>query len=147
MRKAYSYIRFSTPEQAAGDSLRRQLDASKKYCSENNLSLDTRLILRDEGVSAYKGRNKREALGEFLRLAQRGDIPSGSVLLVENLDRISREKPRKALRTLEAIVESGIEVVTLFDKRRHTVETLDDFMGLLASLVIMSRANEESATK
>jgi len=30
-KKAYSYIRFSTPEQLKGDSLRRQLESSRKY--------------------------------------------------------------------------------------------------------------------
>jgi len=146
VRRAYSYVRFSTPEQSQGDSARRQIALSKEYCLKNDLSLDTRLNFRDE-VSAFKGKNKQGALGDFLRLAQRGDIPRDSVLLVESLDRISREKPRKALRTLESIVDTGIEVVTLFDKRRHTVDTLDDFTGLLGSLMIMERANEESTTK
>jgi len=30
-KKAYSYIRFSTPEQLKGDSLRRQLESSREY--------------------------------------------------------------------------------------------------------------------
>jgi len=32
-KKAYSYIRFSTPEQLKGDSLRRQLESSRKYAA------------------------------------------------------------------------------------------------------------------
>ena len=147
VRKAYSYLRFSTPEQAKGDSKRRQLENSKKYCRANDLSLDNRLQFRDEGISAFKGRNKQGALGEFLRLAQRGDLEPNCVLLVESLDRISREKPRLALRTLEAIVETGVEVVTLFDGHKHTAESLDSFTGLMASMMIMARAHEESSIK
>jgi|GEM_PF-5511149 len=33
MTKAYSYIRFSTPEQLKGDSLRRQKEASEQYAN------------------------------------------------------------------------------------------------------------------
>ena len=35
--RAYSYIRFSTPEQAEGDSLRRQLEDSIAYAEEHGL--------------------------------------------------------------------------------------------------------------
>ena len=49
MKVAYSYIRFSTPEQMKGDSLRRQLEASRKYAAEHDLVLDD--TLRDLGKS------------------------------------------------------------------------------------------------
>ena len=47
MPKAFSYVRFSTPEQAKGDSLRRQLERSKKYADEHGLVLDTSFNLLD----------------------------------------------------------------------------------------------------
>jgi hypothetical protein len=40
---AYSYIRFSTPDQIKGDSLRRQTEASSHYAAEHNLTLDETL--------------------------------------------------------------------------------------------------------
>ena len=147
-RRGYSYVRFSTPEQKLGDSLRRQLDKSKKYCQKHDIIFDTKLKLYDEGVSGYEGNNSTEGqLAEFLRLARRGDLPPNSLLLVENLDRLSRQTPRKALHTLEDIIECGVEVVTLTDERRHTAETLDDFTVLLSSLLIMFRAHDESKRK
>jgi DNA invertase Pin-like site-specific DNA recombinase len=45
--KAYSYIRFSTPQQALGDSLRRQTEKAAKYAMEHGLTLDTELNLRN----------------------------------------------------------------------------------------------------
>jgi len=54
-KKAYSYIRFSTPEQLKGDSLCRQLEASRAYAKQHGLVLDENL--RDIGVSAFKGKN------------------------------------------------------------------------------------------
>jgi hypothetical protein len=34
--KAYSYVRFSTPEQAKGDSLRRQVELAQAYPSSHS---------------------------------------------------------------------------------------------------------------
>src|SRR5687768_12023022 len=38
---AFSYVRFSTPEQAKGDSLRRQTEATEEWCRRNAIPLDT----------------------------------------------------------------------------------------------------------
>ena len=65
--KAFSYIRFSTPQQAHGDTLKRQSDKAAKYAAEHGLTLDTELKLTDAGVSGYRGANvKTGALGAFL---------------------------------------------------------------------------------
>lgn len=147
--KAYSYIRFSTPEQERGDSLRRQMEAATKYAALHSLDLDDALTFRDLGVSAYTGANEETGrLGEFLAAVHHGDIARGSFLLVESLDRLSRQKPRKAVKVLERICEAGITVVTLDDGRAYTEETLDDDpWALLVALMVASRAHEESAKK
>ena len=88
--KAYSYLRFSTPEQSKGDSKRRQIEGAEEYAKANGLVLDEKL--RDEGISAYSGANRdKGALGGFLKKVEKGLIPTGSVLIVESLDRLSRE--------------------------------------------------------
>jgi hypothetical protein len=67
---------------------------------------------------------------------------------VESLDRLSRQTARKALRTLESIVEEGIVVVTLGDGREYTQASLDqDPLSLLMSLFVFIRSHEESLTK
>lgn len=147
--KAYSYLRFSTPEQARGDSFRRQTKMAEEYAARNGLALDDTLSLQDLGVSAYHGSNsERGMLGYFREAIGSGEVPQGSVLLVESLDRISRQSPRRALRVLEDIVEQGVSVVTLIDGRVYTQENLDsDPFGLMASIMMFMRAHEESATK
>ncbi|MEO5344728.1 MAG: recombinase family protein, partial [Gammaproteobacteria bacterium SHHR-1] len=40
MAIAYSYIRFSSPIQMQGNSLRRQLDAARAYAEAHGLVLD-----------------------------------------------------------------------------------------------------------
>src|SRR5215470_10547184 len=70
---AYSYIRFSTPEQAKGDSLRRQSDLAEAYCRRRGWTLDTSLTLRDLGVSAFRGDNALSGnLRTFLDAIRRG---------------------------------------------------------------------------
>ena len=70
---AYSYLRFSTPEQAGGDSRRRQLDLARAYAARHGLVLDAGLSFRDLGMSAFHGRNVREgALRAFLDAVELG---------------------------------------------------------------------------
>ena len=54
--KAYSYLRFSTPDQMRGDSFRRQTDAAREYAELNGLDLDGELSFRDLGGSAYQSK-------------------------------------------------------------------------------------------
>jgi DNA invertase Pin-like site-specific DNA recombinase len=101
--RAYSYVRFSTPDQMKGDSLRRQTSAAEEYAERHGLILDTDLTFRDLGVSGFRGRNAEDGrLADFLAAVQTGTVHRGSYLLVENLDRISRQSARKAFRVLES---------------------------------------------
>jgi DNA invertase Pin-like site-specific DNA recombinase len=147
--KAYSYTRFSTPEQAQGDSARRQMAAAEEYARRYDLDLDTSLTFKDLGVSAYRGKNVEEGnLGAFLQAVEAGVVPQGSYLLVENLDRVSRQSARKALKILERIVDAGVTLVTLSDGRVYTEEALEaDPLALILSIMIFVRAHEESLIK
>ncbi|MFP4614378.1 MAG: recombinase family protein, partial [Thiohalorhabdus sp.] len=148
MPKAYSYVRFSHPDQAAGDSLRRQVEAAREWAQRNGYELDDSMTLADIGVSAYHGNNRTEgALGAFITAVHDGHIPSGSVLVVESLDRISRDRIHATLRLFLDLLDRGIEIVTLTDSKHYTRESLNDLTDLITSLVVMSRAHEESVTK
>ncbi|MEN8503189.1 MULTISPECIES: recombinase family protein [Paraburkholderia] len=147
MPTAYSYIRFSTPEQKKGDSLRRQKELSEQYAREHGLTLDTSLHLHDLGVSAYDRSNvTRGALGAFLKAIEDGRVVSGSYLLVESLDRLSRDRVIDALNQFLSILGKGITIVTLADGRVYTREG-DNTTDLIVSITVMSRAHEESLTK
>jgi hypothetical protein len=73
---AYSYLRFSHPDQAKGDSLRRQTELRDAWLARNHAALDASLTLEDKGVSAYSGEHRgnpdRHALAAFLSLVQKG---------------------------------------------------------------------------
>ena len=148
---AISYIRFSSPEQAKGDSIRRQTEATEAYCIKHGLTLTEKYRLRDAGVSAFRGANLEptSALGGFLNQVNQGLIPSGTCLIVESLDRLSREKVRKALTVFLNLIDKGIEIVALADnERKFTADTVDkDSMSLVGSIMVMVRAHEESLMK
>ena len=145
-QQAFSYVRFSSLEQASGDSLRRQSELAERYAAERGLQLNT-ATFRDLGISAFSGSNRTEgALSAFIRACKSGRVPRGSALLVESLDRLSREQVRKALRLLlELIDDYEIEVHTLTD--RHVYGRGTDMPELMYSIMVMSRANEESEMK
>src|SRR5689334_6873868 len=111
--KAYSYLRFSTPEQIKGDSTKRQTELAQRYAERNGLQLDDSSY-QDLGVSAFRGKHARQgSLRHFLEATMAGQVEHGSYLLVENLDRISREEVWDAVLTLGSIIQEGITVVTL----------------------------------
>ncbi len=147
--RCYSYVRFSTPDQLRGDSLRRQRKLSEEYAEKHGLELDQTLSLKDLGISAFKGEHRtRGELGVFLDLVKKGRVPKGSVLLVESLDRLSREQVLEAFDQFREIIRCGVKIVTLADNMEYSEETLNANIGqLMISLTIMSRAHEESLMK
>ncbi len=148
MAIVYSYTRFSTPEQAEGDSLRRQSEAFDKFVEAGNHTVAD-LTLRDLGVSAFKARNAETgALSVFLDAIRQGRVPTGSILAVEHLDRVSRDEVTKHLNIFLSIINSGVVIATLMDSKTYSVESINrNPMDLMYSIMLMARAHEESKTK
>ena len=147
--KVFSYLRFSDPRQATGSSADRQLAYAATWAAKQGMELDATLTLKDEGLSAYHQRHVTQgALGVFLRAIEDGRIASGSVLVVEGLDRLSRAEPIQAQAQLAQIINAGITVVTASDGREYNRAGLKaQPMDLVYSLLVMIRAHEESDTK
>lgn len=149
MVKAYSYVRWSTDRQSSSDSLRRQRELSAKYAADHGLELDE--SLKDEGVSAYHGNNrKRGDLSIFLEQVEQGIVEPGSYLLVESLDRVSREQIVEAQTLFLRIINAGITLVTCLPSRQtvYSKEAINKDPTLIIMAVFeMIRANEESAHK
>jgi DNA invertase Pin-like site-specific DNA recombinase len=144
---AYSYIRMSSEIQLKGDSLRRQIELSEQYAAEHELELVRNFKLHDIGVSAFKGDNiERGALGRFLEAIQAREIPTGSFLLVESLDRLSRQDITSSVSLFLDITNNGVNIATLADNQVYRAGKTD-FTQLIFSIVVMARANEESEIK
>ncbi len=144
--KCYSYIRWSSEQQAHGTTLERQLRTARDIAAENGLEL---VELIDKGVSAYKGKNRKTgALGDFIKAVEDKVIPSNSWLVVENLDRLSRENIMQAQGLFIQLLGLGVTVVTGMDRRVYSSATItDNPMDLMYSIMLFARAHEESKTK
>lgn len=140
---AYSFIRFSTPEQAKGDSLRRQLAASETFCAEKGLTLDT--SFRDLGKSASKGEHvgATGALGRFIKLVETGKIAPGSWLIIEAMDRLDRRDVPTANEQFTRLLRAGIIIHTLMDNQTYTYDRIcNDLGAMLTSIIQMMMAYE-----
>lgn len=145
MQNHFLYIRFSHDKQAEGTSYERQLGNARSFCP--TLIEDKEHIYFDSGKSAFHGK-QLESGGELRRFyddVKSGKVPRGSVLLVEDLDRLSRDGMWKASDKLRELTENGIGVRTLRDGKLYqgTLTFSDGVMALLKQEV----ANEESKKK
>lgn len=136
-RRAYSYIRFSSLAQAGNDSLRRQWNNAVRYAERYGLVLDETTTLRDLAVSAFTGAHRqRGAMNILLAAIDNGHVPPGSVLLVEAVDRISREHPLEAMDLCQRVLRSGMEIHTIEDDWKYSRESiLRDGLARLAGKI------------
>ena len=110
---AGAQIELGTAEQIKGHSLVRQISKSQEWCKRNDCILDDSLDLRDLGVSGFTGKNIEVGrLGAFLSAVKEGRVERGSILLCENLDRLTRAHIRTALTMFLSLLEAGITIVT-----------------------------------
>ena len=152
---AYSYKRFSSDAQEGNDSIRRQTAAAQKFIEDHpeyELVLDTTLSLTDAGVSAYRGKNlKNGALGQFVDAVRDGLIPEGSWLLLESLDRFSRQAVHIAAGDLLNLINRGIIICTLHNETIYREEDFTEssagLVNLLAAIIAMEGHHKEQVTK
>ena len=114
----------------------------------NGLNLIERL--EDLKISGWTGKNLDDtaALGKFLKLVNEGSIPKGTVLICENLDRLTRGGIFDALNLFSNILKAGIDIVTTMDNKRYSYESVKNNVGeLIISITYLTRGNNESETK
>lgn len=147
MAKVYPYIRFSTDKQAEGNSEERQLKLAREWAARNNHEVAQ--IFKDEGVSGFRGRNRNVgALSTVLELIHEKKIDKGSILLIENLDRLSREQLTESIHLFSDILRYGIKIQTLQPaEAEYSKDTKNQLLAFLQVLMSLSTANEESQKK
>jgi DNA invertase Pin-like site-specific DNA recombinase len=147
---AYSYLRFSKPEQGEGDSLRRQNQLRETWLKRNpHVRLDSSVRMVDRGVSGYRGDHRKKskhALACFLDLVERDRIPVGSYLIVENLDRLTRENPVISIPAVLNLIAAGIRVVQLTPVEMIYDSAMEQH-HLMNMLWELSRGHAESRRK
>ena len=89
----------------------------------------------DEGVSGFTGANRKKgALKDFIDAVNSGQIMPNSLLLVENMDRFSREEPLEVLFVMRDLQKKGIKIILLDEEKEVCLKSYDTLMPLLKSL-------------
>jgi DNA invertase Pin-like site-specific DNA recombinase len=149
-RRAYSYSRVSDPRQAreGRDGLRRQDDYAQQLCTENGWRLDDALVFIDKGRSGFHGDNLKATAGlaRFLEAIKSGRVTLGSVLIIENIDRLSRQEVDVAYDLFRSIIKAGVWIATKTPPRVYKKES-NSFMDLMEPIWLMYLAHMESKKK
>jgi DNA invertase Pin-like site-specific DNA recombinase len=134
--RAISYARFSSGSQAKGNTIERQTLAFEAWLERNKTAYKP-LYLQDKGISAYKGKNASKGrLSAFLGLIADGDIKSGDLLVVEAIDRLSRQAMLDSFDLVRDILKAGVSILTLENNQTYSTESLNGsaIFALIASL-------------
>lgn len=142
---AISYLRYSSKGQATGDSERRQEESFNKWLSANSDKYELYQPFRDLGKSGYTGKHLRSdgSLGKLLQQTEDGTFKQGDVLVVEAIDRLSRQEPLSALDLFGKIVRAGLTILTLEDGQKFNTESLNNNASSLPILVYKIQAAHE----
>lgn len=146
---AVSYQRVSTGEQVGTDrsGLDRQQQAFAQFCERHGLR-PAPAALVDAGVSAFRGRNRRTgALAAFIAGAEEGRFPAGTVLVVEDLDRFSREAASRAQGLILRLFDAGVALGIVRDGSVVDRATYDSDIGARLNLLVRQDAAHDYSRK
>jgi hypothetical protein len=146
VKLAYSYRRYSSQNQTDGSSLERQLELAQSVCNEREWKLVD--LPPDAGVSAYSVSDGQQmaanfhkgTLGAFVKKVKRGEIAKGSVLILERLDRFSRNYFDIVFPVWLELLQSGLEIFSCVTRTHYTLQTIRD-NPMLAGMALMELAN------
>lgn len=143
---AIIYARFSSTEQSKGFSLERQRTYGLQFATDQGWSVEK--TITDEGRSAYHGANRAEG-SEFhtFELEARNSLHRGKVLVVENIDRLSRQGAKAAAQLIWGLNENGVDVATFHDGHVYRAANNDDMMDLFKVIILAQQAHDESDKK
>ncbi|ELH4810874.1 recombinase family protein [Vibrio vulnificus] len=153
MSHIYQYSRISTTMQQQGSGLQRQREDTAKLITKLSKELNLPIFdkpLEDAGRSAFHGKHLENGVfGVFLAAIERNEVKSGSVLVVESLDRLSRQSPNIAQSMMLQIINKGVRIYTTIDNTMYdsSEEPAALMMKLIMSVLKFTTAHEESAKK
>lgn len=147
MKGAIAYIRWSSKDQRKGNSERRQTTLAKEMCQRHGWDLNE--IIIEHGKSAFHGRN-RSAIGELGKLERRAALGelAGQVLIVENVDRLSRQEPIEGLNLLQNLTRAGLWVAESATDQIYDAKTVtENWQALLVPFIRLGVGYEEGIKK
>lgn len=108
MPKAYADVRWSTAEQGeeGRDSHDRQTTRLEAFTKTTGIPVVETII--DKGVCTFKGTNAR--IGQLKGLLDRiesGEIDRGVYIIVESIDRLTRQKLNDSVELIQSILKKA----------------------------------------
>ncbi len=140
-----AYYRFSSREQAEGTSIARQREDCATFAASKGWTIIDERI--DEGRSAWTGSNREFGdLGQFEEEVRAGQH-HGRILLVERLDRISRQGYDETSDFVKLLTRNGVSVATVDEAEFYEAGKRLDTLQVIKMLLKAEVAHEESAKK
>ncbi|WP_293922191.1 recombinase family protein [Sphingobium sp. UBA5915] len=145
-QSAIIYARFSSAEQSKGYSLERQQTLGADFAAGQGWVVEK--SISDEARSAFHGANRLEGseLHQF-ELEARNGLHRGKVLVVENIDRLSRQGAKAAAQLIWSINECGIDVATFHDGHIYRAGSESEMIDLFKVIILAQQAHDESDKK
>lgn len=145
--KVLAYARYSGSAQRKGTSIERQIEMIEAYASANGLAL-TEPPHIDRAKSAFHAAHIRGKMGALLKRALNGDLGQGDIILVEVIDRMSRERVMKAWDQLRVFTNAGVTIITVADGSKLNEVTFEEqWTRMIDPLAKMAGAHDQSKIK
>lgn len=149
MNKCFIYHRVSSDQQLKGTGIERQEQNLQAYVERTNLlaemdDAEPVIIAETGGISAFKGMNMSVGhLGKWMDQV-RASMWDGSALVLESIDRFSRENPFTVVAYLSELVNHNI---TIHDVSLNLLINRSNSAMLPIVTMSAQRAYEESKVK
>ncbi|GGO89942.1 site-specific recombinase [Stakelama pacifica] len=103
----------------------------------------------DQGLSAFSGANRQPGgqLYEFEQQAEAGLFKAGHVLVVEHIDRISRQGHDEVLPLVKKLTQAGVTVAVASGRRIYNAYERVTLGAVIEAVVAAELAREESDNK
>ncbi len=86
-------------------------------------------------------------LSEFLARAVKGMIERGTLLIVESMDRLSRDELQPAVRLLLKILDSGLLLGIITEDKIYSQINYNDFLMIVGDMVRSHKESEVKSTR
>ncbi len=126
-KQAIPYIRYSSFRQTEGDSYRRQADLINRWLDQHPEYVRSNLVFEDLAKSGFSTKAGKAASG-FTKIRdaiEAGLIRSGDCVLLEAIDRATRQGALDAFDLLAPILRAGVSIVTIDDGTEYTEQSLN----------------------
>lgn len=129
--------------------MERQLAVTKDFCKRHQLFLDETKTIKDLGLSGFKGKNA--AIGNlkiFIDAVIAHKIPVGTTLVVEALDRLTRDSVLEANHLLTTILTNGVDIGLVSEDKIYSRDYINkNPFELLVATTYLIRGGDESRRK